>query len=126
MSYAIPATQNQRPTTDSEAVLRTEGEITDLLTVLDDPDCRAVLEVTGDEPLSAKEIVECCEIPTSTAYRKIDRLVEVGLLRESLRLRSSGKHASEYRRSVEQIALSIDDDGTEVRVVSRDDATRHS
>lgn len=124
MSYAIPATQDPQPNTDSEAVISAESEITDLLDVLDDPDCRAVLEVTGDEPLSAKEIVECCEIPSSTAYRKIEQLVEAGLLREGIRVRSSGKHASEYRRSVDQVALSIDDDGSKLRVVGRDEASR--
>ncbi|WP_435116539.1 helix-turn-helix domain-containing protein [Halolamina sp. C58] len=121
MSYAVPSTQNRRPETTGEEVLHTESEITELLAVLDDPDCRAVLEVTGEQPLSAKDIVERCDIPSSTAYRKIDRLVEVGLLREGVRIRSSGKHASEYRRSVDHVELSIDDDGTEARVVGRDD-----
>ncbi|QKY18879.1 helix-turn-helix transcriptional regulator [Halolamina sp. CBA1230] len=122
MSYAITGSQSRRPNGDSAEVFSTEREITDLLGALDDPDCRAVLEVTGDQPLSAKEIVERCEIPSSTAYRKIDRLVEVGLLREGVRIRSSGKHASEYRRDVETVSLSIGDDGTEVRVVNCDES----
>ena len=117
MSYAIPPAQEQRPTRQSGEVLRGEAEITDLLTALDDSDCRAVLEVTGDEPLSAKEIVERCDIPSSTAYRKIERLVDLGLLREGLRIRSSGKHASEYSCCIEGVELSIGEDGTELRVV---------
>jgi len=80
MSYANPASKNRRPDSPSEAVLASESEITDLLTVLDDPDCRAVLEVTGEKPLSAGDIIERCDIPSSTAYRKIDRLIEAGLL----------------------------------------------
>lgn len=121
MSYAIPASRNQHPNTPSEEVIDGESEITDLLDALDDADCRAVLEVTGEEPLSAKDIVDRCDIPSSTAYRKIDRLVEVGLLREGIRIRSSGKHASEYSRSIDHLELSIDDGGTEVRVVPRDE-----
>jgi len=120
MSYAIPSTAGHRPDSDSEEVFSTESEITELLTVLDDPDCRAVLEVTGEESLSAKEIGDRCEIPSSTAYRKIDRLVDVGLLQEGVRIRSSGKHTSEYRRRVEGVELSIGDDGTEVRIVEAD------
>ncbi|MFW5948948.1 MAG: helix-turn-helix domain-containing protein [Halolamina sp.] len=116
MSYAIPTVEPTRPDAQEE-VIRADEEITELLTVLDDPDCRGVLEVTGEKPLAAKEIVERCEIPASTAYRKIDRLVEVGLLRKGLRIRSSGKHASEYRRAVDNVGLSIDDDGTELVMV---------
>ncbi|WP_079978608.1 winged helix-turn-helix domain-containing protein [Halolamina sediminis] len=121
MSYAVPPTQNRPPETAGEELLQAESEITDLLAVLDDPDCRAVLEVTGEQPLSATEIVERCDIPSSTAYRKIERLVDAGLLREGVRIRSSGKHASEYRRSVDHVELSIGDGGTEVRVVERDE-----
>mgnify|MGYP006288089959 FL=1 len=117
MSYAVPATREQRPSAQSEEVVSDEARISDLLDALDDPDCRAVLEVTGAEPLSAKDIVERCEIPSSTAYRKIEKLVDLGLLREGIRIRSSGKHASEYSRCIEGIELSIDEDGSELRVV---------
>jgi len=117
MSYAVSAAQKQRPAGDNAEVVRSESEITDLLAALDDPDCRSVLEVTGDEPLSAKDIVERCDIPSSTAYRKIERLVDLGLLEEGIRIRSSGKHASEYRRCIDGVELSIGDDGTELRVV---------
>jgi predicted transcriptional regulator len=117
MSYAVPATREQRPNAQSEEVVSDEAEISDLLDALDDPDCRAVLEVTGAEPLSAQDIVERCEIPSSTAYRKIEKLVDLGLLRKGIRIRSSGKHASEYRRCIEGIELSIDEDGSELRVV---------
>ena len=117
MSYAVPATREQRPSAQSEEGVSDEARISDLLDALDDPDCRAVLEVTGAEPLSAKDIVERCEIPSSTAYRKIEKLVDLGLLREGIRIRSSGKHASEYSRCIEGIELSIDEDGSELRVV---------
>ena len=118
MSYAIPATENRHPEALSEERLRGE-ELTDLLALLDDPDCRAVLEATGERPMSAKEIVEHCEIPSSTAYRKIDRLLEAGLLQEGIRLRSSGKHTSEYRRCLEHVALTIEDGETTARVTHR-------
>ncbi|GAB7095020.1 hypothetical protein JCM30237_21730 [Halolamina litorea] len=122
MSYAVPVTENRGQNASGEERVHGEGKITDLLDALDDPDCRAVLEATGERPLSAKEIVERCEIPTSTAYRKIERLVELDLLREGIRVRSTGNHAKEYSRRVEQVALSIDDGGTEVRIVERDAA----
>lgn len=116
MSHPLSGGMGRKPEHPAEETLHTEGEITDLLDVLDDEDCRAVLEATGGAALSAKEIAERCEIPSSTAYRKIDRLVEAGLLNESIRISGSGKHASEYSRSVDRVALSIGDTGTELQV----------
>lgn len=122
MSQAISTPKNRPVDTPTEEVLDTEGEISETLAVLDDPDCRAVLEATGTESLSAKEIVDHCEIPSSTAYRKIDRLVDIDLLEEQIRVRSSGNHTHEYRRSVDHVDLTIGDDGAELRVVRRTDA----
>jgi response regulator of citrate/malate metabolism len=122
MSQAISTPRNRRDDEPTDEVLSAESEISEMLTALDDPDCRSVLEATGQDSLSAKEIVERCEIPSSTAYRKIERLVDIGLLREQLRISSSGNHTREYHRNVEHVGLSLGDDGTELRVVHRSDA----
>lgn len=119
MSHAIPSAESRSADSAAEEVLHTESEISEMLAALDDPDCRSVLEVTGEDSLSAKEIVERCEIPSSTAYRKIDRLVEIGLLREQIRVRSTGNHAREYHRRVDHVGLSLGDGGAELRIVRR-------
>lgn len=125
MSQPMPTMRNRRSNPPADETVRSEGEITELLTVLDDEDCREVLRATGDDPLSAKEIAEACDIPSSTVYRKVDRLVDAGLLHEGIRIRGSGKHASEYTRCVDTVALSIDDGGTELRVERDTPGTPH-
>jgi DNA-binding transcriptional ArsR family regulator len=87
-----------------------EGEQADteaVLTALDDPDCRALLEATAEEPLTAGELTDRCGIPRSTTYRKVERLTEAGLLEERVRLSTDGKHASEYRRTFEDVTVSL-------------------
>lgn len=84
-----------------------EQSIQKLLFVLDDADCRAILNATSDTALSASEVSETCELPLSTAYRKLDLLSSADLLDERTRIRRSGKHASEYSRSVSNIVISI-------------------
>ncbi|MEF8801981.1 MAG: helix-turn-helix domain-containing protein [Halolamina sp.] len=116
MSHPVSVRTDRRSSPPSEETVHTEGEISELLAVMDDEDCRAVLEATGSEPLSAKEIAQRCDLASSTAYRKIDRLVDAGLLTEGIRISGTGKHASEYRRSVDRIELSIGDAGTELQV----------
>lgn len=90
---------DENPSADSEAVL----------TALDDPDCRALLEATTDEALTAGELSDRCEIARSTTYRKVEQLTEAGLLEERVRISTEGKHASEYRRTFDDVTISICD-----------------
>ena len=88
-----------------------------VLDVLHDADCRAILRATGETALSANEVAEACDLAQSTAYRKLDLLTDAGLVEERTRLRRSGKHASEYARVVDGVAVSLDgDDGVRVRL----------
>lgn len=101
------------PVDDAEAVL----------SALNDADCRAILDATGDAALSAGELSEACDLPLSTAYRKLDLLTDAGLLDERTRIRRSGKHVGEYARRVEEVLVSVaGDGGLELRVVRGEDA----
>ena len=97
------------PAVDPEAILE----------ILTDDDCRAILAATSEEARSATELSECCDLPLSTAYRKLDRLTEAGVLAERTRVRLSGKHASEYRRAVEGVGVTISEAGEMQMTVTR-------
>lgn len=80
-----------------------------VLGALHDEDCRAILtELT--EPRTARELLERCEIPRSTLYRKIDRLAEATLVREGTEIRKDGSHASRYELDFEEIIITRDAD----------------
>ncbi|MFB6169387.1 MAG: helix-turn-helix domain-containing protein [Haloferacaceae archaeon] len=91
-----------------------------VLDVLHDEGCRAILRATGERALSAGEVAETCDLAQSTAYRKLDRLVEAGVVEERTRVRRSGTHASEYVRAVDEVTVSLDDDGVRVRLSERE------
>jgi len=95
----------------TETSIEDEMEIDSLLGVLDDEDCRAIIEATSTQALSAGELSESCDLAQSTAYRKVDELTEAGLLEEQIRLSSSGQHKSEYTLRVDQITLALDSEG---------------
>lgn len=82
-----------------------------VLSALDDDGCRAILEATTDEALTATELAEQCEIPTSTAYRKVEKLTDADLVEERVRINTSGKHATEYRKSFHDVVVSVGDTG---------------
>lgn len=107
-------------------VVDTEPEVQQLVGALEDADCRRILEATAGEALSAKEVVEACDLPLSSAYRKLDRLTEAGLLEAGTRIHRSGKHASEYSRLVDDVVVTLDDaNGLQLEVTYREDAGRH-
>lgn len=111
----------RRPTTDSTSrfELPTQAAVDSgaVFDALADSDCRRILEETTDDALTARELTSECDIPTSTLYRKLEQLAEVGLLEERVRIRRDGKHASEYRQAFAGLTVSVSgDSGVEVDV----------
>lgn len=82
-----------------------------VLDALDDEDCRQILEATSEDARTASELAEDCDLPLSTTYRKVDRLTDAGLLRETIRIHRSGKHVNEYSRNVEDVVITVENDG---------------
>lgn len=99
-----------------------EGELGALLGALEDDDCRSILEATSEQALSTGELCEQCGLSTSSAYRKVDTLTEVGLLEKSVRVRPTGSHTSEYRLAVDRLEMSLGSEGLDVSVSQREAA----
>jgi DNA-binding transcriptional ArsR family regulator len=106
-------TYGREQLTDEPRIVSGEDDVKAILTALNDADCRSILEELGDsEPyLSAAELSERCGVPLSTTYRKLELLEEADLLEEKLRIRQSGRHASEYDQRVDDVTISVDDGG---------------
>ena len=100
-------TVRHAPQRNDEQTVESDPEVSTLLGVLEDADCRAILEATSDQALSAGELCEACNLSSSTGYRKVDQLTEAGLLEESIRLDSAGAHTSEYRLAVSEMAINL-------------------
>ncbi|SDQ28451.1 Helix-turn-helix domain-containing protein [Natronobacterium texcoconense] len=101
----------------------TEDETADLgsvLGALDDDACREILEAASEETLTATELSEQCDIPTSTAYRKVEKLTEAGLVEEKVRINTSGKHATEYRTAFDDVVVTVADGGVELELTRPD------
>ncbi|MCT9096124.1 helix-turn-helix domain-containing protein [Haloarchaeobius sp. HME9146] len=88
-----------------------------LLTALNDGDCRAILKSVREQPRSASELSECCDLPLSTTYRKLELMTDGALLEEQTRIRADGAHAKEYEPQFENLTISVgfdDEDGVAV------------
>lgn len=86
-----------------------DPDLATLVELLDDEHVRTMLAATSAEPLSASALSERCGVSTSAVYRRLDRLVDAGLLDERTRPRSDGHHDTVYVAVVERFELVVDD-----------------
>jgi DNA-binding IclR family transcriptional regulator len=94
----------------------------DVLDALDDPDCRTIIKHV-DEPMTASELSEACDIPLSTTYRKLELLSEASLLEERIRIRTDGRHTTVYELGFEEVRIGIDEDRSIDVAIRRRDRT---
>lgn len=80
-----------------------------VLDALDDPKCRVIVR-NLEQPMTAEEIADTCDVPLSTTYRKLDMLTEASLLSEGLEIRSDGQHASQYRVDFEEVVVRLSEE----------------
>ncbi|MDS0296871.1 helix-turn-helix domain-containing protein [Halogeometricum luteum] len=80
-----------------------------VLDALDDPECQTILRETA-EPMTAKELIERCDIPKSTVYRKLDLLSTASLVRERIEIHPEGGRITRYQRDFTDVTISMDDD----------------
>ena len=83
---------------------------------LADDDCRAIVEFL-DEPATAGEVADGADVPLSTTYRKLDRLVDAGLVTERTDALRRGQPTTRYRRAFEAVRVETDDGGSLEAVV---------
>lgn len=95
-----------------------------MLGLLADDDVRAMLRTLALGPATVPELVDRCDIPTTTSYRKIDALVDLGVVSERVRIQSNGRHASEYRLSVDTVEIVLEERLLQTRVDFGDASSR--
>lgn len=88
---------------------RDAPDLQDVLDALDDPTCRDIIRHL-EEPMTASEISERCDVPLSTTYRKLDLLSDASLLEELTEIRRDGQHTSRYAIAFEEVRVALDED----------------
>lgn len=81
-----------------------------LLGALDDAYCVGLLTVLAgaDEPLPVDALVDRCDVAESTAYRKLARLRDAGLVEREERLRSDGRSTGYYSLRTDGVTFRFD------------------
>lgn len=93
-------------------------EPSEVLDALSDDAATSIIAAL-DEPKTASQVSEECDIPLSTTYRKLDTLAEVDLLEESTEIRRDGQHTTRYTVAFDEVTVSVTDDNELVVEMSR-------
>ena len=81
-----------------------------LLDVLGDEYTRAALEAVLDRPRSGREVAAATDMSRPTAFRRLNTLVDLGLLETDQRIDpEAGHHHKEYRPVIDSFAVTIID-----------------
>jgi DNA-binding transcriptional ArsR family regulator len=105
------ASAQMRPRDPTTRTVRAEEELRGLLRAIEDP---------GGRALSANELTERYDLPSSTVYRKLERLTDLGLVEERIRIHRTGRHVSEYRRCVGDVRFSVVEGEAELELLRED------
>lgn len=91
----------------TEPTVSEETDLADFIELLDDEHVRSIIAATSAEPLSAGELSDRCDVSVSTIYRRLDRLADVGLIREQTRPRPDGHHESVYLSALDRFEITV-------------------
>lgn len=81
----------------------------ELFGALEDPDCRTIVRRL-EEPMTASELSDECDIPLSTIYRKLDLMSGATLLDELTEVRGDGHHTTRYEVAFEEVRIVLKED----------------
>lgn len=86
---------------------RPELEAGDVLTALQDQECREILGALNGRSMTAKELKAELTIPVSTLYRKLNVLAGASLLETAIQIRVDGKNTTEYTVAFESVTIDL-------------------
>lgn len=93
-----------------------------VLTLLGDKHAQEILRAASRSCLSASALSERCDASLATVYRRIEQLVESGLLVERTQVDDSGNHYNVYETGVEHVDVTVSDGELNVAFTRTDEA----
>ncbi len=91
-----------------------------MLDIVSDKYCRAIIEATKFKPKSAIEITSETKIPISTVYRRIQTLHDNKLLATSGEINDDGKKFFLYKSKIKGMRCNLNDGEIEVELILND------
>jgi predicted ArsR family transcriptional regulator len=97
----------------------------EVLELLGDEYTRVVLEAVLDRPRSGAEVANATGVSRATAFRRLNELVEFGLVTVQQRLDpEDGHHHKQYLAVIDGFSVTFGEQGVEMRIETDDSRTR--
>lgn len=81
----------------------------DLLELLADEYVQLILERTASGPKAARELADASGASRATVYRRLNRLVDAGLLTARMEYDADGHHRKVFRPTLETATVALED-----------------
>ncbi|TYL37892.1 transcriptional regulator [Natronococcus pandeyae] len=82
----------------------------ELFDLLGDEHTRNVLHAVSERPRSGREVAEAASVSRPTAYRRLNRLEEIGFVTSQTILDPNGNHHKQFTAVLEGATLELDDE----------------
>lgn len=89
-----------------------------LLETLGNASSRAILTEAAGTAHTVDELIETCDVSRTTIYRRVNELIDLGLLEESMRFTEGNQRQRQFRTTGDEITIRIGPDGFEARIES--------
>lgn len=92
-------------------------DIQKLFFALQDEHCRTIIRLLTD-PMTANEMAAATDTSLSTVFRKLDRLSDASLLKQTTDIRARGHHVTKYQLRFEsvQVLINLDEQNIDMSV----------
>ncbi|PSP17566.1 ArsR family transcriptional regulator [Halobacteriales archaeon QH_10_67_13] len=92
-----------------------------VIEVLASEESRTILSAASVRPMSAKELEQICDVSLPTVYRRINVLVEYGLLSEQQAVDPEKGQYKRFRTDLKEVRIAADDGGFNIDIKLRRD-----
>jgi predicted transcriptional regulator len=96
-----------------------ERDVERITELLSDEVVRTILEATFEEPLSAEQLCDRCEVSPATVYRRLQALDEFDLVDTRTEPDADGHHYKVYSAKLDRVVVDLTADGFELRITRR-------
>ena len=83
-----------------------------------DSDKKNILRAVSDKPMTVREIFDICNLPTTLGYRKINSLIQSGLLIPVGHIIIQNRKIKKYLAVIENVIIRLDNDTIGVKIKS--------
>lgn len=110
--YSMTDTR-RRERTDSSGERRPREDVGTALEVLGDEYACRILATLDGGAMGAADLAQACDMSRATAYRRLERLEEVGFVVSEMAYDADGHHRKRFRLAFEELTLQVGGDGVD-------------